>query len=586
MKLLFFAKTYGSRVGGAEIILKTFLKLLTDDGHFCTLIAQNKENKREAIDISKRFKIIRIPQSRLLSETFNQISEFQPDFIAAQQEWGRQIIRETRKHIIPKMYTIFWPEFSEVGSDELLKLYPVDLVVTLSKFIQNKLSRMLKINSILSYPLVDFDKYIIKNNSKEYITMVNYCDVKGKETFKRISRLIPNEKFLAVRGWEPISKSKIIKDGNITIAGPFEDMRKVYSKTRLLLIPSICEEIFGRVALEAAINEIPVIASNVGGLGEAIGKGGALIDDYQNERVWVKEIKKFNNQKYYQKISLLAVQRAKKYNLRNEYEVIVKAMESILEDRKRFITKIKVRAQYFFLRIKRFLYFSKLKVKKKTETSSIMRNQVIWGNLRRLEPFSDWFGQERGTPVDRYYIENFLRKNSADVKGVVLEVKDDNYTQKFGGKKVKHSDVLDIDKSNEQANIHADLRDVKRFPKEKYDCIILTQVLHLIDDYAAAISSIYKMLKPGGVLLCTLPSTSRIDCQAAEKGDCWRFTKASAKYIFSNLFKQKNLEVESFGNVLVNICYLEGISVEELEKKELDYYDKNFPLTICVKAVK
>lgn len=215
-----------------------------------------------------------------------------------------------------------------------------------------------------------------------------------------------------------------------------------------------------------------------------------------------------------------------------------------------------------------------------------IKNPIFFGNLRRLKPVSNVYGFDRGTPIDRYYIENFLEKNSLNIRGTVLEILNAKYTKKFGRTKVKKSDILDIEKSNKKANIHADLRKIKQLPSNKYDCIIFTQVLHIIDDYRAVIKNLHKMLKPGGILLCTLPSVSRIDCVAKEEGDYWRFTKASAKYIFKKHFKEKKLEIRSFGNVFVDICFLEGVSLEEMKPKELDYYDKNFPLIVCVRAVK
>src|SRR4029453_14668409 len=45
------------------------------------------------------------------------------------------------------------------------------------------------------------------------------------------------------------------------------------------------------------------------------------------------------------------------------------------------------------------------------------------GTLRRTRPLSNDFGYDRGTPVDRYYIERFLARHQSDVKGRVLEVK-------------------------------------------------------------------------------------------------------------------------------------------------------------------
>jgi SAM-dependent methyltransferase len=212
--------------------------------------------------------------------------------------------------------------------------------------------------------------------------------------------------------------------------------------------------------------------------------------------------------------------------------------------------------------------------------------KMDFGDFRRKAPLSTDYGFDRGTPVDRYYIEKFLEDNKADIRGRVLEIKDRMYTERFGGSKVDYSDILDVDRSNTLATIYADLRVSHALPQARYDCIIVTQTLHVIDDYDMAIRNLYKMLKKNGVLLCTLPSVSRIDGDCGEEGDFWRFTKASARYIFKKNFADHKLQVITFGNVFTNICFLEGLSVEELERADFEYCDKYFPLIVGVRAKK
>ena len=69
-----------------------------------------------------------------------------------------------------------------------------------------------------------------------------------------------------------------------------------------------------------------------------------------------------------------------------------------------------------------------------------------------IKPISTKYGFDRGQPIDRVYIEKFLRNKQERIKGVCLEVVDGTYTKKFGGTKVTKSDVIDIFKS-QKANI-------------------------------------------------------------------------------------------------------------------------------------
>ena len=145
--------------------------------------------------------------------------------------------------------------------------------------------------------------------------------------------------------------------------------------------------------------------------------------------------------------------------------------------------------------------------------------QVRFGDLRRVTPFSEWFGYDRGTPLDRVYIEGFLSRRSADVQGRVLEIGDNAYTLRFGGAAVKRSDVLHVDSSNPHATIIGDLADGTGLPDEAFDCIVLTQTLQLIYDMPRAVATLHRMLVPGGVLLVTVPGVSSVD--RGEWGATW-----------------------------------------------------------------
>lgn len=211
----------------------------------------------------------------------------------------------------------------------------------------------------------------------------------------------------------------------------------------------------------------------------------------------------------------------------------------------------------------------------------------VWFYLisKQVKPLSQNFGFDRGGSIDRYYIEKFLESNKSDIKGKVLEILNDNYTKKFDSGVTKN-DILDIDTSNKKANIHGDLRKLDKILDNSYDCVILTQVLQFIDNYQLAIAEIKRVLKPGGVLLVTLPTMSRVDCRAGVEDDCWRWTKAGAKYIFSPVFDNRNLEIKAYGNVYTGLMFWIGGGIKEISNKKFKYNDPNFPVLITVKATK
>jgi peptidoglycan/xylan/chitin deacetylase (PgdA/CDA1 family)/glycosyltransferase involved in cell wall biosynthesis/SAM-dependent methyltransferase len=210
--------------------------------------------------------------------------------------------------------------------------------------------------------------------------------------------------------------------------------------------------------------------------------------------------------------------------------------------------------------------------------------RVDRGDLRGSDPISPIWGRDRGTPVDRYYIERFLDTHRADIRGRVLEVRDATYTTRFGGSAVSRGDVVDIDASNSRATIVTDLRNATAIASEAYDCVIVTQTLHLIDDIAAAIRECFRILRPGGVVLATAPGIIRIDDEAGLDGDYWRLTEASARRLFSEAFPLECVGVTTYGNVGTSTAFLNGLAVEELSGAELDAHDPAFPLVVAVRA--
>ena len=207
------------------------------------------------------------------------------------------------------------------------------------------------------------------------------------------------------------------------------------------------------------------------------------------------------------------------------------------------------------------------------------------GDFNRLTPFSKEFGYDRGGPVDRYYIENFLERNASAIKGKILEIGDNEYTLKFGKDAVTQSDILHIDPSNTKATIIGDLSNAPQIPDNSYDCIILTQTLHLIYDYKGALQTCYRVLKPGGVLLMTVPGITHIDQGEWKNNWLWAFTGASIRRMLGEVFPQA-AEVNTFGNVFIASAFLYGMGVNEVKKAQLDHNDPHYQVIISSKAIK
>ena len=251
------------------------------------------------------------------------------------------------------------------------------------------------------------------------------------------------------------------------------------------------------------------------------------------------------------------------------------------------IKKISQKVKYYIKKMKLRNIFKSAQKKAKNKTGKIpSTGEISIGDLNRTTPFSTQFGYDRGGPIDRYYIENFLNDNSSLIRGRVLEIGDNVYTLKYGGSNVTKSDIFHIDDSNEQATFVGDLSNAPHLPSNTFDCIVLTQTLHLIYDFKGAIETCYRLLKQGGTLLITVPGISHIAQDGWGKYWLWSFTDASMQRIMEESFPIEKISIKTFGNVLVASAFLYGMGLPEINKEQLDQHDPHYQVIITVRAVK
>jgi SAM-dependent methyltransferase len=203
-----------------------------------------------------------------------------------------------------------------------------------------------------------------------------------------------------------------------------------------------------------------------------------------------------------------------------------------------------------------------------------------------VTPISAWFGFDRGLPIDRYYIDRFLAAHANDIQGRVLEIGDSDYTRRFGGNRVTVSDVLDVAEGSSSATFVGDLTSAEHIPSNIFDCAIVTQTLHLIYDVRSAFASLYRILKPGGVLLLTVPGISPISRDQWGQSWYWGFTTLSVRRLLEEAFPSVCVEVDAYGNVLAATAFLQGLATSELQAEELNLRDAQYELLITARTEK
>lgn len=213
--------------------------------------------------------------------------------------------------------------------------------------------------------------------------------------------------------------------------------------------------------------------------------------------------------------------------------------------------------------------------------------RVDFGDLRRLAPISATWGFDRGTPIDRFYIDRFMRAHASDVRGRVLEIANPDMTRRYGGERVTRSDVLHPVPAPPPVTLVGDLASGEGLPVSAFDCAIVTQTLLLVYDVHAVVRTLHRILAPGGVALVTVPGITKISREDMDQwGQFWSFTTASARRLFEQSFAPEGVQVDVYGNVLAATAFLHGIAAEEITDEELLHRDRDFETLITIRAQK
>lgn len=221
------------------------------------------------------------------------IDTFRPDVVWAQLEGAKPVIELARSKGIQGLLFVHDAEFDPI---ELRAIADLGChVVCSSGFLAEKARKVIGRPAHVVYPCPETN-FGVAGDPDGYITMINPHRVKGIQTFVEIARRMPAEQFLLVESWKLTDQGlaaleeQLANAPNVRFLRRVSDMRPIYGQTKLLLVPSVWEEGFGMVAVEAQSCRIPVVASARGGLPESVGDGGLLVNDYLNADAWVDAI--------------------------------------------------------------------------------------------------------------------------------------------------------------------------------------------------------------------------------------------------------------------------------------------------------
>ena len=292
MKLLLVQNSlYYPAHGGGNKSNRLLLEALSKRGHLCrvvTRVSETLDSERLRLflaDLESRSVSIDSSASvhRVREHLVDQMDEFNPDwtllstddplqiFLSAALDHGATGIVYLARTTLALP---FGPDTALPSEQRTENLRRVAGIVAVSNYVKEYIERWGKMPAVAlpislhgDGPFPNLGRF-----GEGFVTMVNPCAIKGISIFLELARLLPRAPFAAVPMWGTNEDDlQALEDlPNVTLLPPVDDINKVLAKTRVLLAPSLCHDAKPRIVFEAMSRGVPVIASDTGGVPEAM----------------------------------------------------------------------------------------------------------------------------------------------------------------------------------------------------------------------------------------------------------------------------------------------------------------------------
>jgi glycosyltransferase involved in cell wall biosynthesis len=359
MNICFIGKFYWPAFGGGEIYIHNVLRYLATKNHRCTAICFTDGLTNQQFPQSKHVMVdgVRVFQSACLSppNVLNLIRMGHYDVVITQST-GSDLFMAAAKFSGTK--TVFGVHFySEIismndggffrdvldDSNERITVqkkrhrvfHEANAFFVNSDFMVKILEKYVgKTPTSVIYPPINPD-FLITRWDPKYITYVNPCVGKGMGVFHDIAQKMPDHEFMIVGAFVDTTPDNVAiyeslqKMPNVKVAGDTTNMAKVYSRTKILLVPSLVDETFSMVTLEACLNGIPVIASPRGNLPFLVDEGLGYIVPETDIDEWVKRINELVEQNRY--ATFVSAETKERFRAKYDPQTQCEKFEKLLE---------------------------------------------------------------------------------------------------------------------------------------------------------------------------------------------------------------------------------------------------------------
>ncbi|MFD3620626.1 glycosyltransferase family 4 protein [Streptomyces sp. NPDC058676] len=317
MKILYVSADYAPNASGADISAHSLLSGLGARGFDVTALID--ERLRERTDSHYRDETgvsFRYTSDADLEQTLDGLrTTLSPDVVMMQGLWLDRMLAWSAARDVPLVWFVRSMEHNDcVHAIDAAR--PTWLVAN-SPTVGDYISRVWSRDSVTLLPLIEPAEFRAPERTPDgTVTLINPVAQKGGVLFSQLAAHCPDRTFRAIRGWRqdgPVKPAYVEMPDNVIVDGPFTDMREVYANTRLLLVPSVWEEAFGRVVVEAMINGIPVLVSDRGALPWLVGDAGTVVPSDSVE-AWQKALEAYDDPAVYEAVSRKGVERARMFH--------------------------------------------------------------------------------------------------------------------------------------------------------------------------------------------------------------------------------------------------------------------------------
>ena len=227
-----------------------------------------------------------------------------PDLVITQGRGSARLAASAAGHGVPAILRITSAAEAELLAGEVrgdpdagaAVRSPLVTLVAVSRFLATLTVGLTGLSPVVVYPPVRLEACAAADRRPDHITFVNPIPMKGRDLALRLAALLPHRQFVFVEAWNMRADERASLErgmsglANVSLRPRSVGLAAVYRSTALLLVPSQCPEAFSRVVLEACASGIPVLASRVGGVPEAMGESGVLLDPADPAERWAEAI--------------------------------------------------------------------------------------------------------------------------------------------------------------------------------------------------------------------------------------------------------------------------------------------------------